>query len=287
MENDDGFIMVGKKKKHNNKNKIAIKKEKDKNSGFIYKSYKTKKTSTVANKISTETIQNQIEEKRTKLLESKFYVQLLFELQIIKPLIQYYRSKEKPEYFNVDIVSYGIGNFMKSRISQFQFALCILLKANLKLNGKVYFYDPIFTEVEKEVINNYGFEVIEDNEHGKRNINKMTLFYMPHCNYNLYNNVLGTNWELGKLSKLILIGNDFSIYDENMVSSKLESEAPFLKAILPLTKKVAFPELFESNDIFNNTSIHFFPKSNLLEQSEQFWNMKDKYKLEEFKEISN
>ena len=42
----------------------------------------------------------------------------------------------------------------------------------------------------------------------------MTIFYMPHCNYNLYNNVLGTNWELNKLSKLILIGNDFSMYDE-------------------------------------------------------------------------
>ncbi|OUM61732.1 hypothetical protein PIROE2DRAFT_27112, partial [Piromyces sp. E2] len=170
-----------------------------------------------------------------------------------------------------DIVSYGVGNFTKSRISQFQFALCILLKSNLKLNGKVYFYDPVFTEVEKEVINNYGFEVIEENEHGRRNINKMTLFYMPHCNYNLYNNVLGTNWELDKLSKLILIGNDFSMYDENMVSSKFESEAPFLKAILPLTKKVAFPDIFENNDIFNNTTIHFFPKSNILEQSKQFW----------------
>jgi len=67
-------------------------------------------------------------------LESKFYVQLLFELQIIKPLLQYYRSKENPECFNVDIVSYGVGNFTKSRISQFQFALCILLKSNLKVS---------------------------------------------------------------------------------------------------------------------------------------------------------
>jgi len=66
-------------------------------------------------------------------LESKFYIQLIFELQIIKPLIQYYRSKENPEYFDVDIVSYGIGNFTKSRISQYQFALCILLKLNLKV----------------------------------------------------------------------------------------------------------------------------------------------------------
>ena len=40
---------------------------------------------------------------------------------------------------------------------------------------------------------------------------------MPHCNYNLYNNVLGTNWEFDKLSKLILIGNDFSMYDDMYV----------------------------------------------------------------------
>jgi len=183
-------------------------------------------------------------------------------------------------------VSYGVGNFTKSRISQFQFALCILLKLNLKLNGKVYFYDPVFTDVEKKVIRNYGYEVIEENEHGRRNIDKMTLFYMPHCNYNLYNNVLGINWELNKLSKLILIGNDFSMYDENMVSSKFESEAPYLKAILPLTEKIAFPEIFENNDIFNNTTIHFFPKSNILEQDENFWDMKDKYELKEFTEVN-
>jgi len=278
MDND-GFTIVGRKKKNNN-DKIISKKRNDKNNGFTYKSYKTKKTGTNKNEISTTTIQNRIEEKRVKILESKFYIQLIFELQIIKPLIQYYRSKENPEYFDVDIVSYGIGNFTKSRISQYQFALCILLKLNLKLNGKVYFYDPVFTKIEKEVIKNYGYENIEKNENGKRNIEKMTIFYMPHCNYNLYNNVLGTYCEFDKLSKLILIGNDFSI----MVSSKFEREAPFLKAILPLTKKISFPEIFESNDIFNNTTIHFFPKSNILEQSKKFWEMKDKYKIIELTE---
>jgi len=70
-----------------------------------------------------------------------------------------------------------------------------------------------------------------------------------------------------------------------MVSSKFESEAPYLKAILPLTKKVAFPDIFENNDIFNNTTIHFFPKSNILDQPKQFWDMKSKYELKEFTEI--
>lgn len=69
-----------------------------------------------------------------------------------------------------------------------------------------------------------------------------------------------------------------------MVSSKFESEAPFLKAILPLTKKIPFPEIFENNDIFNNTTIHFFPKSNILDQTEKFWDIKYKYELKEFME---
>jgi len=64
MEKDDGFIMVGKRKKHNNNNKAAIKKGKEKNSGFIYKSYKTKKTNAIKNEISATTIQSRIEEKR-------------------------------------------------------------------------------------------------------------------------------------------------------------------------------------------------------------------------------
>ncbi len=71
-----------------------------------------------------------------------------------------------------------------------------------------------------------------------------------------------------------------------MVSSKFESEAPFLKAILPLTKKVPFPDVFESNDVFNNTTIHFFPKSNIIEQTDDFWNMKNKYELKEITEAT-
>jgi len=71
-----------------------------------------------------------------------------------------------------------------------------------------------------------------------------------------------------------------------MVSSKFESEAPFLKAILPLTKKVPFPDVFENNDVFNNTTIHFFPKSNIIEKADDFWNMKNKYELKEFTEVA-
>jgi len=62
MDND-GFTIVGRKKKNNN-DKIISKKRNDKNNGFTYKSYKTKKTGTNKNEISTTTIQNRIEEKR-------------------------------------------------------------------------------------------------------------------------------------------------------------------------------------------------------------------------------
>jgi len=64
MNKDDGFIMVGKKKKNNNNNRIVSKKEKSKNSGFTYKSYKTKKTGLPKDDISVTVIQNRIEEKR-------------------------------------------------------------------------------------------------------------------------------------------------------------------------------------------------------------------------------
>jgi len=62
MEND-GFIMVGRKKNNNNV-KVMRKKEKNKNNGFTYKSYKTKKTGLPSNEISITTIKNRIEEKR-------------------------------------------------------------------------------------------------------------------------------------------------------------------------------------------------------------------------------
>ena len=41
-----------------------------------------------------------------------------------------------------------------------------------------------------------------------------TLFYMPHCGIAMYNNLLWANWDHSILSKIAIIGNRFSSYNE-------------------------------------------------------------------------
>lgn len=45
---------------------------------------------------------------------------------------------------------------------------------------------------------------------------------------------------------------------------------PFFK-ILPYTEEHPIPNLHEHSDVFNNTSVHFFPEHRLCHVSEEFW----------------
>lgn len=125
----------------------------------------------------------------------------------------------------VTIVALGVGNFTKSKTSIVQFAVlkCLqeyfaaaLSTATNKLTAdltctqrvlSVTLFDPILTDAEKALCRDYGIEVDETNMKGKVAANKDSLFYMPHCPYRLYCNVLWTNWH--QLQHLCVIGNRY------------------------------------------------------------------------------
>jgi len=114
----------------------------------------------------------------------------------------------------LDMVCYGIGNFSFSRQAGYQFALLLLLRQYLQLKEPVYIFEPLFTELEREILPSYGCEVIKNNEEAKRPVKKPTLFFMPHVDRCLYSNLLWANWSEESLSNLIILGNSFQHYDE-------------------------------------------------------------------------
>ena len=70
-----------------------------------------------------------------------------------------------------------------------------------------------------------GFEVITENEECKRRTVRRTVFFMPHCDLGLYNNLLSTNWGPAELQNVVVVGNSFRAYDEGTISSTVRANA--------------------------------------------------------------
>ncbi|XP_064612947.1 SRR1-like protein isoform X2 [Liolophura sinensis] len=114
-----------------------------------------------------------------------------------------------------DIICYGLGNFSTCVIARYQMALLLALRENLNVDlQRCQLYDPRFTECEKDYLRASGVKLIAENEEGKRTCHETMLFYMPHCDKPLYNNLLYANWGLG-LRNIIIIGNSFSTTVQN------------------------------------------------------------------------
>jgi hypothetical protein len=70
-------------------------------------------------------------------------------------------------------------------------------------------FDPVFTENEKAVCTSLGMRVSDVNLMGYHRAVETgrTLFFMPHCPYRLYGNVLWTNWDI--LPNIFILGNRY------------------------------------------------------------------------------
>jgi hypothetical protein len=78
------------------------------------------------------------------------------------------------------------------------------IKLQYKL--KVSIFDPLFSDKECEVCRSLGFTVSDENMKGKHPALKYkTFFFMPHCPYRLYVNLLWANWD--NLENVVILGN--------------------------------------------------------------------------------
>lgn len=131
------------------------------------------------------------------------------------------------------MVSLGIGNVLSSPSSLLQFALVLCVRESWQSvavelsqspddhcntpkmmmqesgvsNGLKYqIFDPLFSLKESLLCRNLGLFVSDENKKGKHKAaSEPTLFFMPHCPYRLYVNLLWENWE--NLENVIILGN--------------------------------------------------------------------------------
>lgn len=107
------------------------------------------------------------------------------------------------------MVALGLGS-LTSETSKLQLVLFLCLCESLPSieNARhVSIFDPCLSELDRDVYSSLNVPVLTENSKGKHRIAEQgnTLFFLPHCPYRLYCNILWANWD--HFDKLYLLGN--------------------------------------------------------------------------------
>ncbi|XP_003938611.2 SRR1-like protein isoform X1 [Saimiri boliviensis] len=174
-------------------------------------------------------------------------------------------------------VCYGIGNFATCIIARNQLTFLLLLLEKCQIpRSHCWVYDPLFSQLEIDVLNTLGVTVLSENEEGKRSIcGEATIFYMLHCGTALYNNLLWSNWSVDALSKMVIIGNSFKGLEERLLARILQKNYPYIAKILKGLEELEFPQTSQYMDMFNDTSVHWFPVQKLEQLSTDTWEFRE------------
>lgn len=167
------------------------------------------------------------------------------------------------------LVCYGLGSPSTNRSARYQTALLLTLRDHYNVDTDIY--DPLFTSVDIAALEELKFHILENNEEGKRNVQRGTVFFMPHCGKELYNNLLWANWSPVSLPLCIIIGNSFSTIVQNIPSRILKEHYEFIYLAKGLFKEYPLETLVEYNDIFNDMSIHVISRDRLDQEESGFW----------------
>ena len=182
------------------------------------------------------------------------------------------------------LVSYGIGHVGTSRIARIQYTHFLIIRdflgESLGVKVRAFLFDPVLTPDEKAAIEADDVTIIPENEECRRcveNDASVTLFYMPHCDRPMYENVLWANWRPDLLSRVVFFGNSFRLIGERVPSSRLKEETPLLAKLVKrecFEEKTVDVDSSIDDDVFNDCALTWFPKDTLLpikEEEAEFW----------------
>ncbi|GMH15702.1 hypothetical protein Nepgr_017543 [Nepenthes gracilis] len=167
----------------------------------------------------------------------------------------------------MEMVIYGIGSIECFESPRLQLCLAILMKGKFDWIGDIKVFDPLLSATECRVLEALGCSVLTVNEEARRPAVKPTLFFMPHCEAVLYNNLLEANWRVDRLRNLALFGNSFGSYEQHLSLVKDPAVADSRKYILAAAQSfgVEFRIQTVSDYYFNafhESCWHFFSPDN-------------------------
>lgn len=84
-----------------------------------------------------------------------------------------------------------------------------MLRALTHRHAPVLVYDPVLTSTDIAILKAAGCTPLAEADAAMQTVTEPTLFYMPHCEASLYNDVLDRNWAVDALSNMAIFGNSF------------------------------------------------------------------------------
>lgn len=201
---------------------------------------------------------------------SDYFIQSLV---TIKDSLQHLSSQNDTKIQK--LICFGIGPFTRNFQALHQLAFILCIQRHFKIEHAEYF-DPIFRDSEKQVLQQLKCLLMQRNCEAKYKSEVPTLYYMPHCPNCLTNNLLWFNWSPQYLHNSILINNSF----ESLASSKperiLRLDSNYILDILPYVKELPLEDDYEVHNVFNDLSVHVFPQSNVPNvENQTFWIQKE------------
>ncbi|OVA01163.1 Sensitivity To Red Light Reduced-like [Macleaya cordata] len=197
----------------------------------------------------------------TKLENSDFYRTFLNQIQTPQ-ILNYFTSILASEP-KMQMVIYGIGSIDSYEPPRLQLALAILIKRSFDWIGDIEVFDPVLSKTESQVLEALGCSVLLVNEQGRRQVLKPTMFFMPHCEAVLYDNLLQANWQAEFLNRMVVFGNSFKRYAEFISEFKnclsFDRSVNHVLAIRRFSIEVGIETV--SDDFFrpfHDSSWHFF-----------------------------
>lgn len=195
-----------------------------------------------------------------KLENSTFYHVLLDQVQTPHMLEAFLRVLGSE--LKMQMVVYGIGSIESYEPPRLQLSLAILLKRKFSWIGDIEVFDPILSATESRVLEALGCSVLSVNEQGRRQASKPTLFFMPHCEAELYDNLLQENWRTERMNNIVLFGNSFGTYEQHVSefrSSTLVDSSRHILAVRKFTSEFAIKTVSDDYfGAFHDSSWHFF-----------------------------
>ncbi|PIA53739.1 hypothetical protein AQUCO_00900370v1 [Aquilegia coerulea] len=196
----------------------------------------------------------------SNLENTEFYKKVLDQIQT--PEIFHYFSRILTSESKMQMVIYGIGSIESYETPRLQLSLAILIKRNFNWIGDIEVFDPVLSKTEIKVLEALGCSVLLVNEQGRRQALKPTLFFMPHCEAVLYDNLLQANWRAEHLNQVVLFGNSFEKYEQHMSefkNSAIVDSAKFILGVRKFTVEVGIDIVSEDFfRAFHDSSWHFF-----------------------------
>ncbi|KAH9854032.1 hypothetical protein C2E23DRAFT_894228 [Lenzites betulinus] len=172
------------------------------------------------------------------------------------------------------VLCLGLGSPAASRDARAQLAFLLAACDDLRIDrANVSAYDPVFAADDLQLLAQLGVAPLPENRRASYGLRGPTIAFMPHCDLDLYENVLRENWSRARLPNILLIANRLHEYADSIPSRKLAAEHPCVARLVPhLTTRplqpcAAFPTAF------NNTAIQHVAPARLAARDADWWTL--------------